>query len=65
VQGRLRNTTLTVTILTECRHCAEPIRLELNQDLNFTIPRGPREPLVFLPFVDFGKLKDPSIIDAF
>jgi hypothetical protein len=23
------------------------------------------EPLVFVPMVDFGKLKDPSIIDAF
>jgi hypothetical protein len=26
---------------------------------------GPADPLVFMPFVDFASLKDPSIIDAF
>jgi hypothetical protein len=65
VQGRLRNTPLTVTIQTECRHCAEPIQISLSHELEVKNGEGPREPLVFMPFVDFAGLKDPSIIEAF
>jgi hypothetical protein len=65
VQGRLRNAPLTVTIRTECGHCGEPLQIELTHELHFKLPQGPREPLVFQPFVDLDSLKDPSIIDAF
>jgi len=65
VQGRLRGTFLSCEIHTECGHCGQPIGIELDSDLNHQILKGPTNPLVFVPFVDFDKLKDPSIIDAF
>ena len=40
------------------------MRLELDGDLNYRVVAG-AEPLVFVPQVDFERLKDPSIIDAF
>jgi hypothetical protein len=64
VQGHLRNESLVVTIGTECDHCSRSIRLEIDSQLNYRILEG-EEPLVFVPLVDFEKLKDPSIIDAF
>jgi hypothetical protein len=39
--------------------------IEINTEMNYRILRGPTNPLVFAPFVDFDKLTDPSIIDAF
>ena len=64
VQGHLRNESLAITIGTECVHCSSPIRIEVDSDLNFEILEG-EEPLIFVPLVNFKKLKDPSIIDAF
>jgi hypothetical protein len=65
VQGRLRAAFLSCEILTECGHCGRSIRIELDSKLNHKIQEGPTDPLVFVPFVDFDKLKEPSIIDAF
>jgi hypothetical protein len=64
VQGHLRNESLVVTIETECGHCSRSIRIEVDTQLNCRVLEG-EEPLVFVPLVDFEKLKDPSIIDAF
>jgi hypothetical protein len=64
VQGHLRNESLSITIRTECAHCSQPIKLELDSELNYRVLEG-TDPLVFVPLVDFEKLKDPSIIDAF
>ena len=65
VQGRLREEALSVTIKTECRHCAKPIVIEMDSELNYKLLEGPVNPLVFVPFVDFDKLAERSIIDAF
>jgi hypothetical protein len=64
VQGHLRNESLAITIKTECSHCSRPMRLQLDSDLSYRVEEGER-PLIFLPIVNFEKLKDPSIIDAF
>ena len=64
VQGHLRNESIAITIETECAHCSRSIQLELDGELNYRIVEG-AAPLVFVPLVDFEKLKDPSIIDAF
>ena len=55
---------LTVTITSECAHCARSVRFELDHELRYRVTEG-AEPLIFAPFVDFEKLEDPSIIDAF
>jgi hypothetical protein len=65
VQGQLRKEELTFTIHTTCAHCGKEIYIEMDSDLNYTVLEQDAKPLVFVPMVDFGKLKDPSIIDAF
>jgi len=65
VQGQLREEPLTFAIETACAHCGQPLHLEMDGDLNYRIGEENAEPLVFVPMVDFGKLDDPSIIDAF
>ncbi len=64
VQGHLRNQALTVTFRTECAHCARPLRIEIDDRLTYRTAET-TDPLVFVPLVNFEKLKDPSIIHAF
>ena len=65
VQGQLRQEELTVTIDTECGHCHQPLHLEVDSELNYHVEEAQAAPLVFVPNVNFQKLDDPSIIDAF
>jgi hypothetical protein len=64
VHGHLRYDEAEVTIQSECAHCAQPIRLEIDRALRYRVLEG-GDPLVFLPLLDFEKLKAPSIIDDF
>ena len=64
VQGHLRDEALSVTFETECAHCSQPMTLEVDSELRHRVSKG-YAPLIFLPIVDFAKLQDPSIIDAF
>jgi hypothetical protein len=65
VQGRLRDEYLSVAIETECSHCHRPLHLEVDSDLECRVLEEGADPLVFVPLVDFAKLEDSSIIDAF
>ena len=65
MQGHLRDESLTFVVETECAHCKQPLHLEMDGDLNYRVVEDAAEPLVFVPMVDFDKLEDPSIIDAF
>jgi hypothetical protein len=65
VQGQLCREKLNVTIETECGHCRQPLRLEVDSDLNFRVEAEPAHPLVFVPLMNLRKLDEPSIIDAF
>ena len=65
VQGQLLNKRLTFAIETECAHCTRPIHIEMDSDLNYSVAEKDADPLLLAPMVDFGKLQDPSIIDAF
>jgi hypothetical protein len=56
---------ITFTIRTACAHCGQEIRIEMDQDLKYSIPGQSANPLIFVPMVDFDRLEDPSIIDAF
>ena len=68
VQGHLRNESVAISIETECAHCSRSIRIELDSEpdsaLNYRVVEG-TDPMVFVPHVDFEKLKAPSIIDPF
>ena len=65
MQGHLRGEPLTLTIETECAHCACAIQLQIDGNLNAFVLTEGAKPLVFVPMVDLNKLDDPSIIDAF
>jgi hypothetical protein len=65
VQGRLREKPLSVVVKTKCAYSSEPIILEIDSELKYRIVKGGADPLVCVPHVDFAKLTDPSIIDAF
>jgi hypothetical protein len=64
VQGHLRHESLTVSFRTECAHCAQPLHIDIDDRLTFRSAEA-ADPLIFVPLVDFAKLKDPSIIHAF
>ena len=65
MQGRLRGEPLTVRVASECGHCQQPLDIEIDSELRFHVLEEAAEPLVYVPLVDFDKLQDPSIIDAF
>jgi hypothetical protein len=56
---------LSFTIESSCAHCGRPIHIEMDSELNYRIAGEGAAPLVHVPMVDFEKLDDPSIIDAF
>ena len=65
MQGQLRKEPLSFTIETECAHCHRPIHIEIDSQMKYRVLETDAAPLVFAPMVDFARLKDPSIIDAF
>lgn len=65
VQGKLRNTALTVEISTRCACCQEPIRMAVDSELNCRILEGGPAPLVFEPEVDWARFTDPNIIHKY
>jgi len=64
VQGRLRGEKLSVKVETSCAHCGREMHLTIDSDLRWSVEED-ASPMLFRPDVDFRKLKDPSIIDAF
>jgi hypothetical protein len=64
VQGHLKRETLAVALRTECAHCARPLRIKVDSELKWGAEEG-ADPLVFIPEVNFEKLKAPNIIDDF
>jgi len=65
VQGQLREKPISVVVRTKCAYSSEPIIIEIDSELRYRILEGGKNPLVFVPHIDFAKLADPSIIDAF
>jgi hypothetical protein len=39
--------------------------MEIDRDLNYRVAESGAQPLVAAPLVNFARLRDPSIIDAF
>lgn len=65
VQGHLRNEPLIVEISTSCAHCARPIQIQMDQDLNYTVHSPGAEPLIFEPELNWDKFAEPNIIHAY
>ena len=64
VQGQLRRESLAVSLRTECADCARPMRITVDSELKYAVEEG-LNPLVFVPMVNFAKLKASNIIDDF
>ena len=64
VQGQLTGEPTTVSFATECACCGEPFRIDIDDELTYSVFDA-TEPLVFMPLVNFKKVKDPSIVDVF
>ena len=54
-----------MSVETECAHCSQPMHLEIDSDLSYSISEEGADPLVFVPEVDLYKLEEPSIIGSF
>ena len=65
VQGRLRNEPVSITAETECAHCAEPMILHVDHEMNITVDPPEADPLVFSPDVALWETTAPSIVDDF
>ena len=55
---------MRATVRTECACCAQPIELQVDDQLRCRVISEGASPLVVMPLVDLRRLKDPSIIDA-
>jgi len=64
VQGQLLKRPVAVTIDSQCAHCAKPMRLHIDSDLDYR-SEDALDPVVYLPIVDFRKLKAPNILEDF
>jgi hypothetical protein len=65
VQGQLRREPVSVAFRTECAHCSRSLCIEIDSALRYRLEDAQADPLIFLPLVDFAKVKDPSIVDVF
>ncbi len=65
VQGQYRHELVTIAFTSECGHCGRPMRIEIGSDLRYTIQSEASRALVFVPLIDFGRLRAKSIIDDF
>ncbi len=65
MQGQLRKELLSFLIETQCAHCGQPITLEIDSRMQHRVFEAEARPILFIPHVDFARLKDPSIIDAY
>jgi hypothetical protein len=65
VQGRLRKEHLSVAIRTECAHCARPMHIVVDSELEYRVDDEGAEPLVFEPHVDWEAFAEPNIIHAY
>ncbi len=50
---------------TECAHCGQPLTIEIDSRMQHRVFEAEARPVLFIPHVDFARLKDPSIIDAY
>jgi hypothetical protein len=56
---------LDFLIETACATSGQLIQIEIDSQLVYSVRQADADPTIFVPIVDFEKLDDPSIIDAF
>ncbi len=65
VEGQLRHESLRISFTSECAHCGRALQIEIGSDLTYRVEPEAAGALVFVPIVDFARLRAKSIIDDF
>jgi hypothetical protein len=65
VYGRLQNKEITFTIDSKCANSSEPIRIELDSELNISGMTEGAEPMYSMPIINSDRMKETSIVDVF
>lgn len=65
VEGRLRGEALTATVDSECAHCGQSIKMDVDSDVRSNVKTEGADPVVLIPAVDFSKLTERCITDVF
>lgn len=65
MQGQLTGQELAAVIDTACAHCSRPMQIEISSRLGYRVTTTEADPVISVPFVNFKRLRDPSIIHAF
>lgn len=56
---------MTVIVDTECQHCGDPFRLEIDNDMQIRVDPPEATPMVFVPDVVPFEVAGPDIVDDF
>ena len=62
MQGRLRGEKLKARIESQCRHCARPLALEVDDDLRWNVLSKGADPLLFEPETNWDTFRAPNIV---
>jgi len=62
VQGCLKGEELLVRVDSECRHCARPLAIEVDERLRSRVLTRGASPLIFEPDMDWNKFRGANII---
>ena len=62
MQGRLRGEKLRVRIDSECKHCSQPLIIEVDQELAWNVISVGASPLLFEPDMDWKSFSGANII---
>lgn len=65
MQGRLRNELVAVEIETKCQHCAQPLHITIDSNMQVSVREQDAAPFVFMPDVDWEHFAERTIIDSY
>lgn len=65
MQGRLLERPAEVRVESACAACARIIRIDVDQDLRWEVPKPGLRPLILEPSVDWSRFGEPSILHTY
>jgi hypothetical protein len=65
VQGKLRQSYLSVAIETSCVHCNQALHITIDSNMKFSVRETGSTPLVFMPDVSWKNFSERTILDAY
>jgi len=65
MEKKTQSESISFEIKSECAQTKQSIHIEIDSDLKFRVVNKDADLMIYIPVVDFAKLKKPSIIDDF